>query len=134
MLPRGPLVTIAVLLLPLTVITGCARQSLTITSDPPGALVTLNDEEFGRTPVTRPFTWYGTYDVQVRKDGYQSLDTRGVLIAPWWNWVPLDLIALALPLHDHQRLHYKLEPAATQPADDPVLLRRAEDLRKEINR
>lgn len=111
---------------------GCARQSLTITSDPPGAMVVLNDEEFGRTPVTRPFTWYGTYDVQVRKEGFQTLDTDGVLIAPWWNWVPLDLIAQAFPLHDRQKLHYQLRPATTQPADDQQLLQRASEAKAKL--
>ena len=111
---------------------GCARQSLTITSDPPGALVTLNDEEFGRTPVTRPFTWYGTYDVQVRKPGYEALDTDGVLVAPWWNWVPMDLVAMLLPLHDRQHLHYDLTPASTRPADDAALLDRAAKARTDL--
>ena len=112
---------------------GCVRQRLTVTSDPPGALVTLNDVEFGRTPVTRDFTWYGTYDVQIRKEGYKTLDTTGVVIAPWWNWVPLDLIANLLPLTDHQKLHYTLNPS-TRPANDSgAVVERAEQLRAKLD-
>jgi hypothetical protein len=111
-------------------LSGCVEQTITITSDPPGALVYLNDVEFGRTPVTREFTFYGTYDVHVRREGHQALVTKSVVIAPWWNWVPLDLIATAMPftLHDRQRLHYDLKPLTTQPADAQALLERAEKL------
>src|SRR5688572_32912678 len=91
---------------------GCVRRSLTVTSDPPGALVHLNGQEFGRTPVTRDFTWYGTYDVDLRKEGYQTRQTRGKVIAPWWQWVPFDLAAELFPLTDRRQLHYALEPVS----------------------
>ncbi len=51
---------------------GCVQRQLTVTTDPPGTLVHLNGQEFGRTPVTRDFTWYGTYDVELRKEGYET--------------------------------------------------------------
>jgi len=128
----GRLLVIALLLTGL--LGGCVEQTLTITSDPPGALVYLNDQEFGRTPVTREFTFYGTYDVHVRSEGHQALVTKSLVIAPWWNWVPLDLIATALPmrLKDRQHLHYDLKPLTTQPADDQALLERAKTLEKTL--
>jgi hypothetical protein len=92
----------------------------------------MNDIEAGRTPFTREFTYYGTYDVAVRKDGYDTLKTTGVVIAPWWNWVPLDLVAAIFPLHDKQKLHYGLAPAATQPADNDALVARARQLEAEL--
>jgi hypothetical protein len=113
---------------------GCVEQTLTITSSPPGAVVYLNDVEFGRTPVTREFTFYGTYDVHVRKEGQQALITRRAVIAPWWNWVPLDLIATVLPLpfKDRQQLHFDLQPLTTQPVDDQKLVERARTLEKDL--
>ena len=49
---------------------GCGvERTLQIESNPPGALVHLNGEEVGRTPMRKAFVWYGTYDVQLRKDG-----------------------------------------------------------------
>ncbi len=48
---------------------GCVERTITITSDPPYALVWLNDEEIGRTPVTVPFTFYGKYDVRLIHEG-----------------------------------------------------------------
>jgi len=111
---------------------GCVQRQLTVTTDPPGALVHLNDQEFGRTPVTRDFTWYGTYDVQLRREGYETRKTRGKIIAPWWQWVPFDLVAELLPLTDRRQLHYKLKPATQQTIDPQRMLDRAEALRGQL--
>ncbi len=111
---------------------GCVRQKLTVVSDPPGALVYLNGAEVGRTPMTRQFTWYGDYDVELRKEGYDTLKTHDQLTAPWWNWVPLDLIANLFPLTDHQHMSFTLHPASTQPADPEVMMERAEEMRGEL--
>ena len=35
-------------------LTGCVQRTITVNSDPQGALVYLNDIEIGRTPVTVP--------------------------------------------------------------------------------
>jgi len=35
------------------VLTGCVERKLTINTEPQGALVVLNDEEIGQSPVTR---------------------------------------------------------------------------------
>ncbi len=47
---------------------GCVERTIHITSDPSGALVHLNDEEVGRTPVTVPFTFYGVYSVRLTQE------------------------------------------------------------------
>ena len=49
--------------------TGCIERLITVRSQPPGALVYLNDEEVGRTPVTVPFKFYGVYDVRLEHEG-----------------------------------------------------------------
>ena len=99
-------------------ITGCVEQTMEITSDPPGALVYLNDREIGRTPLRRDFTWYGNYQVEVRKDGYETLKTHKWLYAPIYNVAPVDLISQLQPLtlHDKQTMHFVL--AAKNPAAD----------------
>lgn len=114
---------------------GCVRRELQIHSDPPGALVFLNDQEVGRTPVTRPFTFYGTYDVVVRMEGYETLKTRKLVLAPWWQWVPIDLAAELLPLTDRQKVTFTLQPTtapSSDPADPATLLGRAADLRTRL--
>ena len=113
---------------------GCVERTLTVRTNPPGALVYLNDQEFGRTPQTRPFVWYGTYDVQVRLDGYQSVKTTSPVIAPWWQWVPFDLVAELLParLEDHHALQYTLKPLSRQQVDPEAIVERGERLRERL--
>ena len=105
---------------------GCVRRTLTVTTDPPGAMLFLNNVEVGRTPFERDFIYYGTYDVVLRKEGYDTLKTRGKVIAPWWQWVPIDLLAEFLPLHDRQNLTYTLHPTSTAAIDPKLMLSRAE--------
>ena len=111
---------------------GCVRRELTLTSNPPGALVYLNDEEVGRTPLTREFTWYGTYDVQVRLEGHETVDTRTKVIAPWWQWVPFDLVAELFPLTDRQSFSYSLRPVNPASNDPSGLIQRGQELRGEL--
>ena len=111
---------------------GCVRRTLTVTSDPPGALVYLNNEEFGRTPVTRDFLWYGTYDVTLRREGYETQKTTAKVIAPWWQWPPIDLLAEMFPVHDKRELSYKLTPASTQPVDPVQILSNAQQMEKQL--
>src|SRR5690349_3967663 len=111
---------------------GCVRRQLTVQTDPPGALVHLNGQEFGRTPVTRDFTWYGTYDVELRKEGYQTQKTTGKVIAPWWQWVPIDLFAELLPLTDRRQLHYTMHPTTQATVDPDRMLAEAERMRGKL--
>lgn len=112
--------------------TGCVRRTLTVTSDPPGSLVYLNDQEFGRTPVTRDFLWYGTYRVTLRQEGYETHKTTARIIAPWWQWPPIDLFAEIFPLKDQRTLSYRLTAVSTQPADPAQLIGRAKAMEAEL--
>lgn len=114
---------------------GCVQRYLTVNSQPQGALVYLNGMEVGRTPMTRSFTWYGNYDVELRKQGYETLKTHAQVNAPWWQWVPIDLLAEMMPFHptDRQSFSYHLQPAATQPANPQEMIERAEQLRAQLN-
>jgi hypothetical protein len=75
---------------------GCVERRLTIATEPPGAVVTLNDQEIGVSPVTVPFNWYGDYWVRISKDGYETLDTHRKLKAPLHDYPPFDLFAQLL--------------------------------------
>jgi hypothetical protein len=113
---------------------GCVERTMTITSEPSGALVHLNNREIGRTPVETDFTWYGTYDVQVRADGYQTLDVAQSVPAPWWQIPPIDLFAEMMPWKpkDHRPLHYTLEPVTPEQTDATAMLERAAELRGQL--
>jgi hypothetical protein len=115
---------------------GCNRvqQTMQINSDPPGALVYLNLQEVGRTPLNRDFVWYGDYDVRLRLEGYETLKTHERVIAPWWNWVPFDLVAnvLPLPLKDNRTFTYTLKPLDPSKDDPAGLMKRADYLKGKL--
>lgn len=113
---------------------GCVERTMTITSEPSGALVYLNGEEVGRTPLTRDFVWYGNYDVQVRHEGHETLDTNTWVVAPWWQWPPFDLFAELLPvrLTDRRVLHYELAETSADDVNPDQLLDRATALRNQL--
>jgi len=115
--------------------TGCVERTLTVTTDPPGALVEMNDVEIGRTPVDRTFEWHGNYDVIVRKDGYQTIKTQQALKTPWYELPPIDLLTELLPftIDDHQQLAFQLTPEAeTPPGQTGELLGRAQQMQGQL--
>jgi len=114
--------------------TGCVERRMTVTTEPAGALVYMNGQEIGRTPVTHDFLWYGTYDVQVRKAGYETLSTETPVIAPWWQWPPFDLFAELIPMRltDHRKIHYTLDPTTSEQDDPQAILSRAEAMRGQL--
>jgi hypothetical protein len=89
-------VLILVLLAGLVTITGCVERKLTINTNPAGALVLLNDEEIGVSPVTTSFNWYGDYNVTIRKPGCQTLRTHRKLQSPWFDYFPFDFFTQVL--------------------------------------
>ena len=112
---------------------GCLDRTVSITSTPPGAIVTLNDTEIGRTPVESGFIFYGDYDVRLRREGYEPVITHENLRAPIWEWPPFDLVAIALPfnIRTRKQLHFDLAPSP--PLDErgeSELLGRARELRE----
>jgi hypothetical protein len=113
---------------------GCVERTLTVRTDPPGALVYLHDQEVGRTPFSKRFIWYGTYDVQIRKDGYQTLKTKSPVIAPWWQWVPFDLVAELIPakLEDPHTVSFTLKPRSQEQVDPAAIVERGEDLADQL--
>lgn len=115
-----------------TLTVGCVQRKLTVTSEPSGALVYLNNREAGRTPFTTDFTWYGDYDVVVRKDGFQTITTKKKIAAPWWQYPPVDLFAEITPGQkvDRHTLNFTLTPEQEIAAS--VLIARATELRKQL--
>lgn len=92
-----PRVSALILIVCLCVLSlGCVERRLLITSEPAGALVYLNDQEVGRTPLEVPFTWYGTYDVRLEREGYKTLNTQQTAEQPWWEKPGPDLVAEAM--------------------------------------
>ena len=106
---------------------GCVLRSLTIDSEPSGAMVFLDDEPIGETPVTTTFTYYGT-----RKISLEKIDAEGRLLyerkivyekikPPLYQIFPFDFFSeLVIPvkLKDEHYLTYQLEPLKQLPKEE----------------
>lgn len=107
-----------------------------MTSDPSGALVHLNDQEVGRTPVDVPFLFYGEYDVRLSKEGYKALWTSAKAKAPWWETIGPDLVAEAVGAESKIAWHFELESLPTEDevvtADVDALVARAGEARDRL--
>lgn len=109
----------------------CVRRSILVTSDPPGATVFLNDQQVGTTPCETDFRFYGTYDVRLTLDGYQSIVTSETAQTPLHEQPGLDLVAAPFPFNTRIAWHYVLEkkPEAVDRAKaEPALIQRGRDL------
>ena len=114
-------------------LTGCVERRLTINTQPQGALVVLNDEEIGVSPVTTSFEWYGDYWVRISKDGYETLDTHRNLKGPWYDQFPFDFFAMLNPKRtvDSYEWTFELKPQL-QPTSEE-LIQRAEEIKKQLD-
>lgn len=109
--------------------TGCVSRKLTITTEPEGALVLLNDEEIGLSPVTVGFNWYGDYKVRITKPGYETINTTRLMEPPLHDAPVIDLLADLYPkkIEDHYTWHFELDPF-TAPTREQ-LIERAFDMK-----
>lgn len=112
-------------------LSGCVERKIFITSEPTGALVRLNDVEVGVTPVEVKYTWYGTYDVQLERPGYDPLTTKATAKAPVHSVPGLDIAADLWPgtIKDHVHWHFELTPTEYNP---DAVVERARAMRNEI--
>ena len=121
--------TLAVLCL-----SGCLHRRMTVRTNPPGALLYVDDYEIGTTPVSTSFTYYGKRKIRLVKDGYETLTVMENIPPPWYEFPPIDFVAENLvPGHirDQRFLDYQLQPQTVVPTEQ--LLTRAEALRRGIH-
>ena len=112
---------------------GCVERKLTINTEPQGAVVTLNDEEIGQSPVTVSFNWYGDYNVRISKEGYETLKTHRALKGPWYDNFPFDFFAQVINskrIVDSYEWTFKLEEQ--QQPNRENLIQQAETLKKQL--
>ena len=121
-------VLLAIFLLPAQ--SGCVERRMTVRTNPPGALVYVDDYEIGTTPVSTDFIYYGTRKIRIVKDGYETLTVMQPFPAPWYQFPPADFITenfVPGKIRDQRILDYQLKPQMIVPTDQ--LLSRAEGLR-----
>ena len=113
---------------------GCVERQLTIVTEPQEAVVWLNDEEIGVTPVTVNFNWYGDYNIRIEKPGYDILNTHQLLKRPAHDMFPLDFFAEVLwpgTIEDSYTWTFQLEPY--QQASAAKLIEQAHQMREKAN-
>jgi hypothetical protein len=125
-------VSMAVMLLALVSCSlGCVQRRFTIRSNPPGALVYIDDYQIGTTPVSTDFTYYGTRKIRLVKDGFETLTVLQPVPTPWYEIPGIDFVSENLvpgEIRDERVLDYQLQPQVIVPTEQ--LMGRAEELRR----
>jgi hypothetical protein len=109
---------------------GCVQRRMTIRSNPPGALVYVDDYQIGTTPVSHDFVYYGTRKIRLVKDGYETLTVRQPFPLPWYQVFPLDFVTENLwpgEIRDERVVDLAMQPAGT--ASPESIVSRAEQVR-----
>ena len=109
---------------------GCVQRRMTVRSNPPGALVYVDDYQIGTTPVSTDFIYYGTRKIRLVKDGYETLTVRQPIPIPWYEVFPLDFVTENLwpwEIRDERVVDLSMTPAAATPPETVVA--RAEQAR-----
>jgi hypothetical protein len=123
---------------------GCVTRTITVKTNPSNASVYIDDKLVGESPVTIPFTYYGTRKIMIeRRDDEEKLTHERTtsfekIKAPVYEIFPLDFVSeLVWPreLKDEHILTYdlaELEPLTTKELQKRVL-KNADELRQRIN-
>ena len=107
------------------------QRRLQIRSQPEGARVAIDRQDVGLTPVSVPYTYYGTREIQLEKDGFKTVRVQQNLRSPWFERFPVSLLSnnfAGREIRDDRLFDFTLEPKQT--ISESVLLDRANDLRK----
>ena len=106
-----------------TTLAGCVQRRMTIRSNPPGALVYVDDYQIGTTPVSTDFVYYGTRKIRLIKDGYETLTVRQPFPMPWYQVFPLDFVTETIwpgEIRDERVVDLAMVPAGQVPAEAVV--------------
>lgn len=119
----------------LTVFSGCVQRRLIVKTQPEGAAVLIDRKPVGYSPVSVPFTYYGTRDVQIEKDGYKPIRVQERVDPKWYNRFPVSFFTENFSpreIRDQRILDFQLQPKTMTGENE--LLDRANDLRTNVQR
>jgi len=108
------------------------RRRLNVNSNPPGALVYVDNQQIGTTPCSVDFVYYGTREIRLIKPGFETLTVNQPIPAPWYEYTPIDFVSenlLATKIRDNRTVSYNLAPQLVVPPNE--LLDRAGQLRQD---
>jgi hypothetical protein len=107
---------------------------MTIRSNPPDAIVEVDGQQLGLTPLSLDFTFYGTREIKLSKPGYETLTIQQPVARPWGQSVPLDFFTMhflgghATDRHDFA---YNLQPKQVPINEEIELINRGQHLRSQ---
>jgi PEGA domain len=130
LLARNAVLLMAVIFL--AVPGGCVRRRLTVRTTPPGAVVSVDNQSIGTTPAASSFTYYGTREVRIEKDGFRTETIKRRINPPWYEAPGLDFISETLwpwEIRDERIIDVQLVPETIEPTE--VVLQRADQLRSQ---
>lgn len=73
----------------------------------------LEGNEAGYTPVSVDFNYYGTREITLVKDGYETVKVMQKVSMPWYQIVPLDFVTdnlIPFRVTDRRGFHYQMQP------------------------
>jgi PEGA domain len=114
---------------------GCVRRRMTVRTSPPGAMVYVDHQSIGTTPVSANFTYYGTRQFEIIKDGYRTEKFLRKFNPPWYQWPVFDFIAESIwpfEKRDERILDVQLTPEVEVPTQ--ALIKSGEELRTQAAR
>jgi len=118
--------------LTIAVSSGCVRRRLTVRTTPPGAVVSVDNQTIGTTPAATSFTYYGTREIRVEKEGYKTESIKRRINPPWYEAPVLDFFSESLwpwEIRDERIIDVQLVPETIEPTGE--VLQRADDLRRQ---
>ena len=102
-----------------------------VRSNPPGAMVYVDNQAIGTTPCATDFVYYGTREIRLVKPGYETLTVSQPIPAPWYEIPPLDFISENLvprKIQDYRTVSFNMASQVIVPTEQ--LISRAEQLRQ----
>ena len=114
---------------------GCVQRRLQIRSQPEGALVSVDRQPVGSTPVSVPYTYHGTREIQLEKDGFKTVRVEQNIRPAWFDRFPVSLISNNFAfreIRDDRVFDFAMEPK--EPVNESMLYDRANDMRRNIQR
>lgn len=112
---------------------GCVRRRLTVRSNPPGALVHVDNQKIGVTPCSVDYVYYGTREIRLSAPGYETLTVNQPLPPPWYQLPGIDFVSENLVpgrIEDARTVSFNLQRARLEPAEQVIA--RGEELRRQL--
>ncbi|WP_233216549.1 PEGA domain-containing protein [Blastopirellula marina] len=122
--------SVLALLVTVLITSGCVRRRFTVRTNPPGAVLYVDNQEIGVTPVATGYTYYGTREIRLEKDGYEPVVQLHQFKTPWYEYPGLDFISeniVPWEIRDQRDLEFEMVPRRIIPPEE--LRARAEQLR-----